>query len=196
MASQPPPSESSPPGPPGAGGRGDWRGRRTHPALARAHDPEQASRLPPHTTLCYWAPTVEPELLERQVRHAFDRPISVRLGSVHEFGNADQTFYVEVLETAALDAARARLYDGTHLELPRRPTGPGTSPVCDTEGPRPGGAAPPGSREPHSLTPTGRSTLSPTWSYAATATSRSRSGASAAERGAQVRPGPARAGVR
>jgi hypothetical protein len=85
------------------------------------HDPEQARRLPPHTTLCYWAPTVEPELLERQVRHAFDRPVSVRLGSVHEFGNPDHTFYVDVLDTAGLDAARVRLYDGTYRALPRRP---------------------------------------------------------------------------
>lgn len=85
------------------------------------HDAEQARRLPPHTTLCYWAPTVEPSLLERQVRHAFDRPVTVRLGSVREFGNKDHTFYVEVLDTAPLDDARARLYDGTFLELPGRP---------------------------------------------------------------------------
>jgi 2'-5' RNA ligase len=90
-------------------------------AWRERYDPEQARRLPPHATLCYWPPTVEPEVLERQVRHAFDRPISVRLGGVHEFGNKDHTFYVEVLETVDLDAARARLYDGTYLELPRRP---------------------------------------------------------------------------
>lgn len=84
------------------------------------HDPEQARRLPPHTTLCYWPPTVEPEILERQVRHAFDRPVSVRLGAVHEFGNRDQTLYIEVLDTADLDAARTRLYDGAHLQLPSR----------------------------------------------------------------------------
>jgi 2'-5' RNA ligase len=116
-----PPSESSQPGrrvlvavvTGEAGARVQaWRER---------HDPEQARRLPPHATLCYWPPTVEPELLERQVRHAFDRPVAVRLGGVHEFGNQDHTFYVEVLDTADLDAARTRLYDGTHLELPRRP---------------------------------------------------------------------------
>jgi hypothetical protein len=89
-------------------------------AWRQRYDPEQARRLPPHTTLCYWAPVVEPDLLDRQVRHAFDRPVAVRLGSVHEFGNADHTFYVSVEETAALDAARVRLYDGTHLELPGR----------------------------------------------------------------------------
>jgi 2'-5' RNA ligase len=84
------------------------------------HDLEQARRLPPHVTLCYWPPTVEPDLLERQVRHAFDEPVTVRLGGVHEFGNRDQTLYVEVLDTAGLDRARARLYDGTHLQLPPR----------------------------------------------------------------------------
>jgi hypothetical protein len=121
MTEQPPPSEASP-----AGRRvlvavvtGEI-GARVQ-AWRERHDPEQARRLPPHTTLCYWAPTVEPEILERQVRHAFDQPVTVRLGSVHEFGNADHTFYVEVQETAELDAARARLFDGTYLELPRRP---------------------------------------------------------------------------
>src|SRR5262245_43178687 len=120
MTDQPFPSEASPPG------------RRVLVAVVTGevgariqawrerHDPEQARRLPPHTTLCYWAPAVEPALLERQVRHAFDSPVSVRLGSVHEFGNADHTFYLEVLDTAGLDAARARLYDGTFLDLPGR----------------------------------------------------------------------------
>ncbi len=89
-------------------------------AWREQHDSEQARRLPPHATLCYWAPVVEPEVLERQVRHAFAEPVTVRLGSVHEFDNEDRTFYVEVLDTAGLDAARERLYDGAHLELPGR----------------------------------------------------------------------------
>jgi hypothetical protein len=84
------------------------------------HDPVQARRLPPHTTLCYWAPSVESEALERQVRHAFDAPVAVRLGGLREFDNDEETFYVQVLDTAPLDAARARLYDGTHLALPGR----------------------------------------------------------------------------
>jgi len=120
MTEQPFPSESSP-----AGRRvlvavvtGE-PGERIQ-AWRQRYDPEQARRLPPHATLCYWAPIVEPSVLERQVRHAFDRPVAVRLGGVHEFGNADRTLYVSVEETAALDAARARLYDGTHLELPGR----------------------------------------------------------------------------
>lgn len=87
-------------------------------AWREANDPEQARRLPPHTTLCYWAPVVDPALLERQVRHAFASPVDVRLGEVGEFDNDQHTFYVELLETAMLDTARARLYDGTHVALP------------------------------------------------------------------------------
>jgi len=87
-----------------------------------ANDPEQARRLPPHATLNYWAPPIEEaEVLERQVRHAFDRPIAVTLGSVHEFENRDGTFFIEVQGTDELDAARARLYDGTHVQLSGTP---------------------------------------------------------------------------
>ena len=83
----------------------------------RAHDPEQARRIPPHTTLCYWAPESDRALLEAQVRHAFPDPIPVRLGAVRTFDNRDQTRFLPVLDTAALDAARVRLYDGTYLHL-------------------------------------------------------------------------------
>lgn len=82
------------------------------------HDPAQSERIPPHTTLCYWAPTVEPAILEAQVRHAFASSVTVRLGEVHEFDNDQRTFYVEILDTAGLDEARDRLYDGTHVALP------------------------------------------------------------------------------
>jgi hypothetical protein len=61
---------------------------------------------------------VDPALLEHQVRHAFPRPLTVRLGGVHEFGNPDRTFYVEVQEASALDAACVRLYDSSHVHLP------------------------------------------------------------------------------
>jgi hypothetical protein len=97
---------------------GDWR---------RRNDPEQARRLPPHATLCYWAPPLAPQaypLLEAQVRHAFDAPVTVHLGGVAEFDNTEHTFYLRVEETDALDRARARLYDGTHLALPRREAAP------------------------------------------------------------------------
>jgi hypothetical protein len=82
------------------------------------HDPREARRLPPHTTLCYWAPAVDPSLLERQVRHAFCAPVRARLGSVHEFDNDQLTLYVEVLDSGPLDDARERLYDGSVLALP------------------------------------------------------------------------------
>src|SRR5262245_48057700 len=96
---------------------GEWR---------RRYDPQQARRLPPHATLSYWAPPLAPETyprLEAQVRHAFDAPVTVRLGAVAEFDNAEHTLYVRVEETAPLDRARVRLYDGTHLPLPRREAG-------------------------------------------------------------------------
>lgn len=91
-------------------------------AWRERYDPEQALRLPPHVTLCYWAPVADPALIERQVRHAFDRPVAVRLGGVQRFENDEGTFYAAVLETAALDRARERLYDGAHLQLPGRRT--------------------------------------------------------------------------
>jgi 2'-5' RNA ligase len=87
-------------------------------AWRRRYDPAQARRIPPHATLCYWAPLAAPERVEAQVRHAFPAPVVVRLGRVREFANQDHTFYVEVLDTAELDAARRRLHDGTHLSLP------------------------------------------------------------------------------
>ena len=89
---------------------GAWRQR---------HDPRQAARLPPHLTLCYQVPPVEPALLEQQTRHAFPRSISVQLGGVRQFENRERTLYVDVHDTETLDAARETLYDGTHLVLPR-----------------------------------------------------------------------------
>jgi hypothetical protein len=85
-------------------------------------DPVQARRLPPHATLAYWA-AMNPEDEERfdaQIRHAFPAPIPVRLGEVREFDNTDQTFYVEVQDTDALDAARARLFDSACFTFPEQ----------------------------------------------------------------------------
>ena len=82
------------------------------------HDREQAERLPPHATLCYWAPTAEPEQLEQQVRHAFCAPVDVRLGAVGQGDSDQRTFFVEVQDTSPLDDALVRLYDGTHVSLP------------------------------------------------------------------------------
>ncbi|HLF76209.1 MAG TPA: 2'-5' RNA ligase family protein [Dehalococcoidia bacterium] len=84
------------------------------------NDPKEAERLPPHATLCYWAPQVEAEAFERQVRHAFPEPVSVKLGEVKIGDNDQGTYYVEVKDFAPLDAALARLYDGTFVEMPKR----------------------------------------------------------------------------
>jgi 2'-5' RNA ligase len=94
-------------------------GRRIQ-AWRERYDIVQATRLPPHATLCYWASVAPDAALAAQIRHAFPAPIEVRLGAVREFENSEHTFYVEVLETAELDRARERLYDRTHVELPRR----------------------------------------------------------------------------
>jgi hypothetical protein len=82
------------------------------------HDPVEARRLPPHTTLCYWAPAVDPTAVERQVRYAFAAGIDLRLGAVHVFENQERTLYVGVEDAAPLDEARRRLHDGRHVELP------------------------------------------------------------------------------
>ncbi len=84
------------------------------------HDAVQARRLPPHLTLCYWAPEVPPELIEAQVRHAFPAPVPVRLGQVRVFDNPDRTYFVDVQDTGPLDAARRLLYDGAFIDLPKR----------------------------------------------------------------------------
>ncbi len=94
-------------------------GRRIQ-AWREQHDREQAKRLPPHATLCYWAPTVAPDVLERQVRHAFPRPFDVHLGHVIKGTNDQETFYVDVVDREPLDDALAALYDGIYVALPER----------------------------------------------------------------------------
>ncbi len=84
------------------------------------NDPQQARRIPPHATLCYWIPDVTMAALDAQVRHAFPGPIPVRLGGVREFDNVDRTFFIEVHDTDCLDEARERLFDGTIIDLPGR----------------------------------------------------------------------------
>ena len=87
-------------------------------AWREEHDPQQARRLPPHATLCYWAPPLaDADALDRQVRHAFPAPVEVNLGGVHEFTNRDGTFFIEVRDTDALNASRARLFDGAFCPL-------------------------------------------------------------------------------
>jgi len=87
-------------------------------AWRETYDPQQARRLPPHATLCYWAPPLaDADSLDRQIRHAFPEPVRVRLGGVHEFTNRDGTFFIKVGDTGALNTARSRLFDGTFCPL-------------------------------------------------------------------------------
>jgi len=95
------------------GATGEWI-----QAWRERHDPEQARRLPPHTTLCYEAPILDPDALANQVWHAFAGGVRVRLGGVRVFDNGDRTVYVSMRHTAALDEARRRLYDGRFVRLP------------------------------------------------------------------------------
>jgi len=89
-----------------------------------AHDSEQAQRYPAHATLCYWVPEGLDDraldALDAQVRHAFPEPVEVSLGGPHIFENEGRTMYVEVRNHHALDEARERLNDGTHLDLAPR----------------------------------------------------------------------------
>ena len=87
-------------------------------AWRSVHDPAEAGRIPPHTTLCYWMPTLSPAVLESQVRHAFAGGVSVQLGQVRRFESEQQTLYLEVLESGQLDSARLKLYDGQFAVLP------------------------------------------------------------------------------
>jgi 2'-5' RNA ligase len=82
-----------------------------------AHDPWRARLLPPHLTLCYRPPHAPLEHIGAQVRRAFPQPIKVRLGGVGELPNRDRTLVVLIQDTAALDRARRRLFDGTHVEM-------------------------------------------------------------------------------
>ena len=86
------------------------------------HDPEQARRLPPHTTILYWAniDTADEAALSAQIAHAFPHAIDVTLGTVHTFANADSTYYVDVSQTDALNEARTRLFDRSRLTLPEQ----------------------------------------------------------------------------
>jgi 2'-5' RNA ligase len=81
------------------------------------HDPRYAAVMPPHLTLCYQPPAAPVALIEAQVRHALPEPVPIRLGRFGELGNRDCTLCLAVLDTAALDAARARLFDGTYVQF-------------------------------------------------------------------------------
>lgn len=84
------------------------------------HDPKEAVRLPPHATLCYWAPDVPVEQIGAQVRHGFPAAVTVRLGPVHQGDNDQGTMFVQILDQEELNAGLKHLYDGTHVQFPGR----------------------------------------------------------------------------
>jgi hypothetical protein len=81
------------------------------------HDTKHAARLPPHLTVCYRPPEAPLELLEQQVRYAFDQPVPVRLGSAFYLQHPESPLVVSVHATEILDAARQRLFDGTYVQM-------------------------------------------------------------------------------
>jgi len=86
-------------------------------AWRERYDAKHAARLPPHLTVCYRPPEAPIEAIEAQVRHAFSAPLTVRLGSVFVLAHAEAPLAVSVHQTDALDEARLRLFDATHVEM-------------------------------------------------------------------------------
>lgn len=81
------------------------------------NDPVQAERIPPHATLCYWVPDLAEAELGAQVVHAFPAGISVLLNNAAFFESGEQSMYLPIVESVALDEARRRLYDRTACDL-------------------------------------------------------------------------------
>src|SRR5579864_2284313 len=86
-------------------------------AWRERYDAKHAARLPPHLTLCYRPPDAALADLEHQVRHAFTRPIRVRLGPVFVLNHREAPLAVSVHETEDLEAARRRLFDGRYVQM-------------------------------------------------------------------------------
>ena len=86
-------------------------------AWREKHDARQAHRLPPHLTICYRPPLAPLEDLEAQVRHGFPEPVAIRLGPVFVLAHREAPLAVSIHETEALDTARRRLFDGTHVQM-------------------------------------------------------------------------------
>src|SRR5438309_1380798 len=87
-------------------------------AWRERYDPKQALRLPPHLTVCYRPPDdVGLDRIEAQLRHAFARPVTVRLGTMFVLAHPEAPLAVTVHDTADLDAARERLFDGTYAQM-------------------------------------------------------------------------------
>jgi hypothetical protein len=90
-------------------------------AWRERYDARQAARLPPHLTVCYRPPAeADLGLIEAQVRYAFAAPVTVRLGGVFVLAHSEAPLAVSVHDTAQLDAARQRLFDGTHVQMAGR----------------------------------------------------------------------------
>ena len=86
-------------------------------AWRERHDAKHAARLPPHLTVCYRPPDASLDVLEAQVRHAFKAPVRVRLGPVFVLAHAEAPLAVSIHDTAELEMARQRLFDGTHIQM-------------------------------------------------------------------------------
>lgn len=86
-------------------------------AWRERYDARHATLLPPHLTLCYRPPDAPLADLEAQVRHAFARPILVRLGPVFVLSHREAPLAVSIHATDELEAARQRLFDGTHVQM-------------------------------------------------------------------------------
>jgi hypothetical protein len=86
-------------------------------AWRERYDARQAARLPPHLTVCYRPPEADLDRIEAQVRYAFTAPVPVRLGGVFVLGHPEAPLAVSVHDTEQLEAARRRLFDGTHVQM-------------------------------------------------------------------------------
>jgi hypothetical protein len=87
-------------------------------AWREKYDANQAARLPPHLTVCYRPPVDAPlAAIEAQVRHAFATPMTVRLGAVFVLPHPEAPLAVSIHDTASLDQARRRLFDGRFVEM-------------------------------------------------------------------------------
>ena len=87
-------------------------------AWRERHDAKHAARLPPHLTVCYRPPAeANLDVIEKQVRHGFSAPVTVRLGAVFVLAHAEAPLAVRVLQTEALDEARRRLFDASFVQM-------------------------------------------------------------------------------
>jgi hypothetical protein len=86
-------------------------------AWRERHDAPHAARLPPHLTVCYRPPEALLQDIEAQVRYGFREAIDVRLGPAFYLAHRESPLVVSVHNTDALEEARTRLFDGTHVQM-------------------------------------------------------------------------------